>query len=165
MFFRDLLEAFAAAKIPYCVVGGVAVNLHGIPRMTYDIDVVVALEVEALADAEAMFLRLGLRCRLPVHLRDFADEAYRLEMRDDRNLIAVTFTDPDDPLREVDVLVAPPVDPGELVARAVTLDLDGIPVKLVSRDDLMRMKRASGRAQDEADLRHLERLAKERPDG
>lgn len=58
---------------------------------------------------------------------------------------------------DIDVVVA-------LVARAVTLDLDGIAVKLVSLDDLVRMKRASGRAQDEADLRHLEPLAKERPD-
>jgi hypothetical protein len=28
-------------KIKYIVVGGIAVNLHGIPRMTYDIDLIL----------------------------------------------------------------------------------------------------------------------------
>ena len=37
VFIRDLLKALADAQVPYCIVGGVAVNLHGIPRMTYDL--------------------------------------------------------------------------------------------------------------------------------
>lgn len=48
VFIRDLLRALADAEVPYCVVGGVAVNLHGVPRMTYDVDLVVPTTVEAL---------------------------------------------------------------------------------------------------------------------
>ena len=29
---------------PFCVVGGVAVNLHGVPRVTYELDIVPALD-------------------------------------------------------------------------------------------------------------------------
>lgn len=34
MFLRDLLSALSDELVPYAVVGGVAVNLHGVPRMT-----------------------------------------------------------------------------------------------------------------------------------
>ena len=146
----------------YCLVGGVAVNLHGVPRMTYDVDLVVAPDVEQLSAAARVLAGLGLVCRIPVKLEAFADVAYRDAMRDERNLIAVSYADPSDPLREVDVLVAPPVDARELVARATRLSLGDVPVRVASIPDLIAMKRASGRQQDVADVVHLERIAKER---
>src|SRR4051812_48831302 len=63
-----------------------------------------------------------------------------------------------DLLREVAILVSPPIDPAALVARALTLQLDDIPVRVVSIADFIELKRATGRAQDAADVVHLERL-------
>jgi predicted nucleotidyltransferase len=158
VFVRDLLKALADAHVPYCVVGGVAVNLHGVPRMTYDVDLAVPPTEEALTLIDAVLTGLGLRCRLPIRLADLADSALRDAYATERNLIAVTYTDPQDPLREVDILVSPPVSASELVARATTLHLDEIEVKVVSLDDLIALKRDTGRDQDRADLVHLERL-------
>lgn len=164
MFFRDFLAALARKQVSYCLVGGVAVNLHGVPRMTYDIDLAPAMSVENLARLEDLLGEMGLRCRLPVRLVDFSDVAYRDGMRDARNLIAVTFTDPRDPLREVDVLVSPPVAASDLVERAVVLDLDGIRVPVASLPDLIELKRRAGRAQDADDVRLLERILAEQDD-
>lgn len=158
MFIRDLLQALAEANVPYCLVGGVAVNLHGVPRMTYDVDLAVPTTVQALEAIDMLLTRLGLQCRLPLRIVDLADPALRNEYATERNLIAVTYTDPHDPLREVDILVSPPIPASELVARASTLQLDDIPVKVVSIGDLIELKRRSGRAQDLADVAHLERL-------
>ena len=158
MFIRDLLAALANARVPYCLVGGVAVNLHGVPRMTYDVDLTVPTTLEALGSLEAVLVGLGLQCRLPIKLTDLADDTLRREYAVERNLIAVTFTDPKDPLREVDVLVSPPLTPADMVARAVTLQLDDIPVRVVSLDDLIELKRDTGREQDRSDVAHLERL-------
>lgn len=36
--FLDVVRAFERAKVDYVLVGGVAVNLHGILRATEDID-------------------------------------------------------------------------------------------------------------------------------
>jgi hypothetical protein len=77
VFIRDLLRALADAAVPYCVVGGVAVNLHGVPRMTYDIDLVVPTTSEALRQIDEVLVRLGLQCRLPIQLVDLADDALR----------------------------------------------------------------------------------------
>lgn len=89
---------------------------------------------------------LGLRCRLPLTLKTLAGESDE-ELRA-RSRIAVTFTDPSDPLREVDVLVDVPIPARELVGRAQRLE----------SKDLIRLKRAA-RPQDLADVAHLERLA------
>jgi hypothetical protein len=117
VFIRDLLQALADAAVPYCVVGGVAVNLHGVPRMTYDVDLVVPTTYDALQRVDEVLVGLGLQCRLPIKLVDLADDALREQLREERNLIAVTYTDPRDPLREVDILVSPPIPATRLVAR------------------------------------------------
>jgi hypothetical protein len=44
VFIQELIEAFDRAEIRYCIVGGVAMNLHGVPRMTYDVEDVQNLE-------------------------------------------------------------------------------------------------------------------------
>jgi hypothetical protein len=158
MFVRDLLLALSRSAIRYSIVGGVAVNLHGVPRLTYDVDIVVLPEAGDLAATEALLVGMGLRCRLPLSLPALADPSLRQHLRDERNLLAVTFTDPADPLREVDVLVSPPVDAVQLLARAVEMNLDGAAIKVVSLADLVALKRASGRAQDMDDARYLERV-------
>jgi hypothetical protein len=162
MFLQEVLEALSTSGVRYCIVGGVAVNLHGVPRMTYDLDVVVVPEPDDLRAAEAVLTGLGLRPRIPVSLPDFADREHRERMRDERNLIAVTFTDPADPLREVDVLVAPPVDAVGMCARALALPLRGAMVRVASIDDIIAMKRDTGRAQDADDIVHLERVRRGR---
>jgi hypothetical protein len=58
MFIQELLQALAEAEVRYCIVGGVAVNLHGVPRMTYDLDLVVVPEAEQLRATEAVLTKL-----------------------------------------------------------------------------------------------------------
>ncbi len=165
MFFRDLIAALAPSAVRYCIVGGVAVNLHGVPRLTYDLDLVV-MPVEAdLRELERLLVGLGLKCRLPITLPALADSELRAELLAERNLVAVTFSDPNDPLREVDVLVSPPLAADDLVRRAITLDLDGTPVRVASLSDMIELKRLSGRAQDLDDVAHLERIQNEDRDG
>lgn len=42
--YLGIFKEFNRRKIKYVVGGGLAVNFHGIPRMTYDIDLLVALD-------------------------------------------------------------------------------------------------------------------------
>jgi predicted nucleotidyltransferase len=46
----------------------------------------------------------------------------------------------------------------QLVARAITHQMDEIPVSIVGIDDLIELKRSTGRTQDIADIALLERL-------
>ena len=37
--YKKIFKGLNSAGIDYLVVGGLAVNFHGIPRMTYDMDI------------------------------------------------------------------------------------------------------------------------------
>lgn len=158
MFVREVAMALDAAGVRYALVGGVAVNLHGIPRMTYDLDVVVATDARSLSACRGAFEGLGLSCRLPLVLESLAEETERARLEQERNLIAVTFTDPANPLREIDVLVAPSLDPDGIISRALVRSAGDFEVRIASIDDLIRMKERSGRPQDQADVRHLRKI-------
>ncbi|PYL52276.1 MAG: hypothetical protein DMF29_11170 [Verrucomicrobia bacterium] len=52
---RDIAEKFAQAGIEYMLTGSVALNYYSQPRMTRDIDVVVALKPKDLDLVTALF--------------------------------------------------------------------------------------------------------------
>lgn len=159
MFFKQAIAALSESGARYCVVGGFAVSLHGIPRMTYDLDIVVLLDLANLKRVDGALRSLGLAPRAPVELADLADDGVRREWLTDRNLMALSYGDPADPLREVDVLVSPPVDSVlKLVTRAKLVAVGNLTVPLVAISDLIEMKRRAGRPQDLADVAHLEQL-------
>lgn len=141
VFIRELFDALESRKVNYAVIGGVAVNLHGIPRMTYDVDIVVATDESSLRSCRETLEGLGLRCRLPVVLEELWPVQKRTELEETRNLRAITFTDPSNPLREVDVLVAPSRDSDGICARAVTVCSGAATVRVVAVGDLIAMKK------------------------
>jgi hypothetical protein len=157
VFLRELAVALEARGVRYALVGGVAVNLHGIPRMTYDVDLMVDMTASNLDACERALRDVRLRPRLPIALATLVDAGERGRLERERNLVAVTFTDSNDPLREVDVLVAPSLEPERVVQRSIRCPLGEIELRLASLDDLIELKRRAGRAQDLADLVHLER--------
>ncbi|MCB9629980.1 MAG: hypothetical protein H6725_21615 [Sandaracinaceae bacterium] len=164
MFLEQAITALSESGARYCVVGGVAVSLHGVPRTTYDLDIVAVPTASNLGRVDAALRSLGLAPRAPVELVALADEAVRREWLELRNLMALTYGDPSDPLREVDVLVSPPVDSvADLVGRAQHRAVGRMTVPLVSIPDLIAMKRRAGRAQDLADVAHLEQLVEDAP--
>lgn len=44
MIYLDIFRGLQEEGVRYLVVGGLAMNLHGIPRMTADVDLYVDLE-------------------------------------------------------------------------------------------------------------------------
>ncbi|HEY6006261.1 MAG TPA: hypothetical protein VIV57_25505 [Anaeromyxobacter sp.] len=160
LFYHDVLAALSRAGVPFVVVGGLAVNLHGVPRFTADVDVAVAFEGGELARAAEVLERLGLRCRLPVSRIDLADADTVRSWIADRNLSAVTFADPDEPLREVDLVVASPIPFEEMARTAVQMSAAGVAFAVASIDALIRMKSGTGREQDASDVDALLRVQK-----
>lgn len=159
--FEPIFEALAAADVRYVVVGGVAVVLHGHPRLTADLDLAVNLEPPAAQRAIGALTGLGLQPSAPVRAEDFADPDLRSAWKRERGMPVFSMVDTADPLRAVDLFVDEPIPFEELYARSVTLDVAGTPVRVASIEDLITLKQRTGRLQDEADiaaLRELEEL-------
>jgi hypothetical protein len=153
--YVSLFVALAKAEVRYAIAGGLAVVLHGVPRMTFDLDIVVDLEDDNLLSLVAALVEQGYVPRLPVDLRLLADRDTRNDWVQNRNLIAFTLTHPNRPMEEVDVLLATGFDWSEVASSLVRLSLADTVVPVVGRELLRRMKLASGRDKDLADANLL----------
>ncbi len=140
--FSEFIACCVARDARFLIVGGYALAAHGHPRFTKDLDVWIAAD-----SANAG--------RLLDALADFGFGDIGLQEGD--------FTAPDaviqlgyPPLR-IDLLTS--IDGVEFDAcysRRVVTPIDGVPVPFLHSEDLIRNKRASGRAQDLADVEALE---------
>jgi predicted nucleotidyltransferase len=153
--YRTIFEELNNGGIDYLLVGGLAVNFHGIPRMTYDVDLIIALEPENITRFVSKMADWGYRPRVPVDPKDLADRDKRSGWILDKNMKAFTFCSDSEAIAEIDVLIDSPIPFEELNPRAVVFDLEGVRVPVVSVLDLIEMKMKAGRQQDLSDVEHL----------
>ena len=79
MFYKEIFATLNAQGVRYLVVGGVAMNLHGVPRMTYDLDLMLALDIKNIQAAWKVLSSLGFQPRVPVTVSEFSDSQKRNE--------------------------------------------------------------------------------------
>jgi predicted nucleotidyltransferase len=154
---RELLERLAEADIRFVLVGGLAVNAWGYLRATRDIDLVPDRSPENLTKLNEVLGALG--GKVEVDGRLLSPDATSIFLKaGDRMLVA---TD----LGQIDILQGLPQIPtfAELDAKAATVDLEGLSVRVCSLEHLIAMKRASERPRDRDDLEALE-AARETPE-
>lgn len=156
--YEPVFAALDAARVRFVVVGGVAVVLHGHPRLTADLDLVIDLAADPAIRAIDALTALGLEPRLPVDPRSFADPHVRRRWVEERNLTVFTLLGVTEPLLEVDVFAEAPIPFESLWEEAMIVQLAGQPVRVASVDHLIAMKKVAGRPQDLADVAALEAL-------
>lgn len=158
--FEPVFTALNAAGARYVVVGGLAVVLHGHPRLTADVDIVLDLEPESARKAMEALKAMGLKARAPVDPAAFADPRQRESWIADKGMTVFSLFSPKEPLLVLDLFVRAPLPFEGLWSRAKTVDLGGVSVRVACVDDLIAMKRAVGRPQDLLDVEALEALNK-----
>jgi hypothetical protein len=143
--FLDLLEALLAARARFLIVGGYAVGIHGYPRATKDLDV----WLEA-SDQNAPRVMEALRAfGAPLH--GLTEE----ELQTPGMGLQIGV-----PPGRIDVLTQiSGVEFEEAWPERLEASFFGrMSCPVIGRAELLKNKRASGRAQDLADVEALERL-------
>ena len=142
-----LLRALHEQQVEYVLVGGAAINLHGILRATEDVDLFVRPTEENVA---------RLRRALASLWEDAAIEGIRTEDLDGR-YPTIRYGPPDGDLA-IDILsrLGTAFDFDDLDFE--TVDVEGVPVRLATPETLYRMKRNTLRDVDRADAAALRRL-------
>ena len=140
-----LLRRLAQERIDFVVIGGVAVELHGYARFTNDLDIVYATNAANLERLGSVLVELGAR------LRGFEDLPFVPDVHTLRRAQMLTLVTP---LGSLDLLVDPKGSARyeEMRERALTVELDGVEIRVVALEDLLSMKRAARRPQDIADV-------------
>ena len=139
---REFLESLNSRGIDYVIVGAHSLAFHGRQRYTGDLDILVRATPENAAKVVDLLNHFG-----------FADASFKES----------DFTQPEQLIQlgrapnRIDLLTSiTGVTTEEALDSKVQAELDGIPVFILSKDALIRNKRAVGRPQDIADLTMLE---------
>lgn len=152
MFLYKLCKALTLAKVPYAIVGGYAVALHGAVRGTIDVDVAINWTLQNLEKIEKTLKGLGLVSRIPIDANNLF--YFRDEYIKNRNLIAWNFFDPSNPINQVDIVINYDLKDANITIVKTAFGN----VKILSKADLIKMKMQSGRPQDIEDVKTLENL-------
>jgi len=164
VYYERVLRELNCRGVEYIVVGGIAVNLHGVPRATADLDLLLRMESSNFNGFLEAMKRLGFRPGIPLRLEEVTLENLR-RWRREKNLKALSFKNPRVPYEEVDVVLDHPLDFEAVYRRIEFVRAGGILLPLVSLRDLMRLKEHSGRPQDLSDLEALRRVERMRRKG
>jgi len=137
---RDVFASFQKHKVKYLVIGGVAAVLHGVPRATFDLDILI----EATPKNAKSLLEAMIEANLGTAALISAEE-----------VLANEITIFQDRVR-IDVQTS---TPGLVFADAwnkrETMEYQKQKFYVVSKEDLVASKRAAGRAVDLEDIRLL----------
>lgn len=162
--FESIFECLNATGIRYVCVGGIAVVLHGVDRLTADLDLVVELTPESSHKVIEALLTAGFRAKIPADPRGFADLETRRAWIHDKHMQVLSFWDTKRQRPDVDIFVEYPLDFEELYTQSVPTALGRVTCRVASTEHLIQMKQKAGRPKDLNDiveLRERERVRKE----
>jgi Nucleotidyltransferase of unknown function (DUF6036) len=138
---QNVFASFQRNDVKYLVIGGIAAVLYGVPRATFDLDVLI----EPTAENVERLLRAMREAGLGTASLTTVDDVISKEI--------TIFTD----RIRLDVQTSTPgILFSEAWARRVTMNYKGQALEVVSLADLIASKRASGREVDLEDVRILE---------
>jgi predicted nucleotidyltransferase len=153
--FDKLLPALVHGGVEFILIGGVAGNIHGAARLTYDVDIVYARtaanfkRVAETLKPFAPYLR-GAPPGLP----------FTLDVRTLRNGLNFTLTTK---LGDLDLLGEVVGGGGyrDLLPHTFDVEAFGVKFKCVDLPTLIKLKRAAGRPKDLESLAELQALLEE----
>lgn len=139
--FKEFLKLLNSNNVEYLLIGGYAVNIHGYVRMTNDMDVWVRPTP-------------GNAVRVVSAVREFGFCP--------PDLVPELFTQPNSvvrmgvPPQRVEILTSPSgIDFDTCYPERVTVEIDEIPIPVISLARLRQNKAAAGRLKDLADIENL----------
>jgi predicted nucleotidyltransferase len=141
--FQDFLKALNNNNVEYILLGGYAVLIYGYSRNTGDMDIWVNCTEENYQKLEKAFAEFGM----PVF--DMTKENFLSNKDMDVFKFGV-------PPVSIDILTAAKGLVFDETYKNIEIrDIEGLDVKLIHINDLLRAKAATGRAKDIDDIEHL----------
>ncbi len=150
---KSLFAALDTAEVRFIVVGGFAVSAHGYLRGTKDLDIVPDPDPENLRRLAGALSRLDAEV---MGMEEFSQEEKVVQpdvagLAMGRNFVLTTD------YGRLDILqvVSPDFEYHDLDAAAIEDEVLGHRVRFCGYEDLVKMKQAAGRLEDELDLKRL----------
>jgi len=156
---QTVLKALNKSGVRYLVVGGLAVNAHGVLRFTADMDLAIDLSAENVLKTFRALDSLGYKPIVPISPKEFAEKKKRKMWIEKKNMQALQFYSHKHKETSVDVLIDEPFVFNKEYEKALAKFLGGyLEVRFVSLNTLLKMKKTAGRPKDLADIDDLRKM-------
>ncbi len=157
---KDILLILYDFGIKYILAGGVASVIHGVERLTLDIDISLDMQKENLLKFLEAMKELRLTPRAPVPPEIITDEDARNAMLTEKNAFVFTFIDVNNPLRQLDIFLSPELQYSKLFNDSISIEIESRKIQVVSKKQLLEMKKniTPLRPKDKMDIEILESL-------
>jgi predicted nucleotidyltransferase len=140
--YKDILQSLSAEKAKFLLVGAYALAVHGYPRSTMDIDFWVKPDAD---NANAVFRALE-------HFGAPTGNISPSDLQAADTIFQIGIAP-----RRIDIITS--IDGlsfDEAYAHSTSVEIEGIPVRVLSVEDIIINKRSTGRTKDLADVEMLE---------
>jgi hypothetical protein len=157
--YFEILTALARAKVDFIVGGGVACVLHGVERVTMDVDLAVLMQPANLNGFLGVMRKLGLNPRVPIPPETLLQPETIRMLVEEKQALVFTFLDPDRPVRQVDIFPRPDLSYESLLPDAEWIELNQVRVRVIGRRRLLAIKLGiqPPRLKDAMDIDYLRR--------
>ncbi len=142
--FRDFVELFERLEIPYVLIGGLAVSVHGIPRPTHDLDFTISLE----------------RSKIGQLFQETVDLGYSVSAEFDEGWVDYVGGMPLIRIRkwlrgksiDIDIFLAESRFQSSMISRRLRVEVDDVDAWIATPEDLILLKLIAARPRDIGDI-------------
>lgn len=153
-----ILMELVDGGVDFILGGGVACVLHGVERVTMDVDVAIHMDSANWDRLIGVVNKMGLLPRAPVRPESLIDPKVRQAMVEEKQALVFTFVHPDDPSLQLDVFLRPELSYEVLKSHAQWLELGDMRLRILSPTKLLELKKGirPQRSKDLLDIAVLE---------
>lgn len=133
MSLEDLFNGLNEGDVKYLLIGGMASILYGVPRTTLDFDIAISPINENVKKVIEIMKDLGMSCDTD-HIEDILAQG------------GISFSNDLD----IDIITGLPYkeDFEDIFTRSQSITYEGVRIKVISKEDQIRILRKIGRKQD-----------------
>jgi predicted nucleotidyltransferase len=143
-FYKNEIKALNKSGIEYLVIGGIAVNLYGLARLTRDMDLMIDVSEKNLQKFALLMNKLGYGTKISIE--------------ESKDLVAIAFRHKSEEYKQIDIFIKNPIDFKKAFKRRKKMKIDNIIISCVGFDDLIKLKKIAGRDRDLIDLGYLKKF-------
>lgn len=140
-YLEEIFRSLEKNEVKYVVIGGIAAVLHGVPRATFDLDILIEANIENAQKLLDALLAAKLGTAALISAQELLNK--EITIFQDRIRVDVQTTTPGLIFQEA-------------WENRKSMNYRGQTLQVVSREDLINSKRAAGREVDLEDVRLLE---------
>jgi hypothetical protein len=139
-YLLEILRELSKSKIKFIVCGGVAVVLHGVERMTIDLDLAIDFSSDNVKKFNKLIKRFGFIPRAPISANVLEDEKKREQLIKEKNAFVFTYINPKKPYMILDIFLKKDTY-NSLLKNTVIKKISNNFIRIASIEQIIAMKK------------------------